>query len=186
MRGLQRPRGPLSLPMAIGGRLATIPDIQHFGFCSDISRGRVLSTFISAMSSAHIIELCTQRVSQHPPVSVWTPRLRQWSPSPRCLREDIESHAKECVLPKAPGRTSRKSLESTGSKECTNTWDPGSRRNRHPRADFVTKTTWGNLGTQSAKGAHPHLSWLRSLPIYRNLCVLHITHNKHVPISSRG
>lgn len=43
---VQRPGSPVSLMMSVGGRLATIPDVWNFGFCSDISRNRVLTTFI--------------------------------------------------------------------------------------------------------------------------------------------
>lgn len=35
-----------SLLMAIGARLATIPAVWHFGFCSDLFRALVLSPFI--------------------------------------------------------------------------------------------------------------------------------------------
>lgn len=63
----------------------------------------VLSPFILAGNSAHVIELSIQEGAWHSPVSVWTPSLRQQSPSPQYLREDTESHAEECVLPKVPG-----------------------------------------------------------------------------------
>lgn len=51
--GLQCPGGPVSLLMAIGGKLTTIPEVWRFDFCSDIFRNRVLTAFISARSSAH-------------------------------------------------------------------------------------------------------------------------------------